>query len=321
MSSDQSTSVFAKVTKVFIDALKTGAPPWRKPWSECSSTSGFPVNAGTERRYSGINVTILWAAAITHSYEYDRWLSFRQAKKLGGKIRKGEKGTIAVLFKNIDVSQPSSTEKERENNVEPPRNYRIARAYTLFNVEQCIGLPKEVVRGRDPFQVQVHHWQPHHSADDLIKYCGAKIRHAGSTATYFPNSDVICMPPKGAFDSSAGYYSTLLHELTHWTGHKTRLNRTGIVEPYPFRSEGYALEELIAEIGSAFLCADFQILGEMRHESYVLDWVRILENDSKAIFSSSALAWKARNYLIGKFPTNAFENHVEQNSCQLKSMQ
>ncbi len=302
MTSTHSQSVFTKVTKVFIDALNNGAPPWRKPWSESSLTPGFPVNAGTERRYTGVNVTILWAAAITHGYEYDRWLSFRQAKKLGGTVRKGEKGTIAVLFKKIDVTrQSTSNEAGDEDNQPFCQTYKIARAFTLFNVHQCTGLPNRIVTGEHPVQTRKHDWQSHRRADELIRCCGAKIRHTGSAATYFPESDVICMPPKAAFDSTGGYYSTLMHELTHWTGHKNRLNRIGIVEPYPFRSAGYAREELIAEIGSAFLCADFHILGELHHESYVLDWVNILENDHKAIFASSAAAWKARNYLLENY--------------------
>ncbi len=303
MTNEKSQSVFTKVTKVFIDALKNGAPPWRKPWSECCPVPGYPVNAVTERRYTGINVTILWASAIARGYEYDRWLSFRQASKLGGRIRKGEKGSVAVLFKKIEVaSKLEDDENEEQPKAQP---YKIARAFTLFNVEQCVGLPEKVAKGRYPTHTLEQNWESHHSADDLIKLCGAKVRHAGTVATYFPESDVICMPPKAAFESTAGYYSTLMHELTHWTGHKSRLNRAGIVDPFPFKSVGYAYEELIAEIGSAFLCADYHIFGELRHDSYVMDWIKILENDPKAIFTSSALAWKARNYLMSKIPAPA----------------
>ncbi len=301
MANNSSQNIFTQVTKIFIDALKTGAPPWRKPWSPAESVPEFPVNAGTERRYTGVNVTILWASAIARGYEQDRWLTFRQAAKVGGKVCKGEKGTVAVLFKHIDVDRKAKSDDDEEN-AQPGRTYKIARAYTLFNVEQCSGLPDRIFKGKHPKFIPEQNWESHSNADGLIQLCGAKIRHTGNTATYIPAADIICMPPKAAFDSPAGYYSTLMHELTHWTGHKTRLNRSGIAEPQPFESVGYAFEELVAEIGSAFLCADFRILGELRHESYVMNWIKILENDPKAIFTSSALAWKARNFLMSKVP-------------------
>ena len=301
MKKHNSQNIFTQVTKVFIDALKTGAPPWRRPWTPTETVPGFPVNAGTERRYSGVNITILWASAIARGYECDRWLTFRQTAKLGARIRKGEKGTMAVLFKKIDAQRaPDPDDDDEQNQVN--RNYRIARAYTLFNVEQCIGLPAKVAKGNRPKFTLEPDWQSHQHADSLVGLCGAKVRHVGNVATYIPASDVICIPPKGAFHSPAGYYSTLMHELTHWTGHRSRLNRVGIVESYPFQSVGYAFEELVAEIGSAFLCADYQIFGELCHDSYVMNWIKILENDPKAIFRASAQAWKARNYLVDQIP-------------------
>ncbi len=301
MKKDKPQSIFTQVTKVFIDALKTGAPPWRRPWTPADSVPGYPVNAGTERRYTGINITILWTSAIVNGYEYDRWLTFRQVKKIGGRVRRGQKGTVAVLFKNIKVDPRIDPQEDKEQ-AQAKRSYKIARAYTLFNVEQCTGLPEKIHKGVQPPVKLEQNWQSHQHADDFVNLCGAKVRHAGNIATYIPTSDIICMPPKAAFDSPAGYYSTLMHELTHWTGHRSRLNRSGIVDSHPFKSVGYAFEELIAEIGSAFLCTDHQIFGEMCHESYVLDWIEILENDPKAIFTSSAMAWKARNYLMDKIP-------------------
>lgn len=301
MATKRSNNIFIKITKLFIDALKTGAPPWRKPWSQSLSSPGFPVNAATERRYTGINITILWASAIASGFEHDRWLTIRQVSNAGGQVRKGEKGTTAVLYKKIKIEHKA---KDDEDDVQSQsdRSYKIARAFTLFNVEQCTGLPKKIEVGLHPNSKKEQIWESHRSADDLVQLCGAKVRHTGSVATYLPASDIICMPPKSAFDSTAGYYSTLMHELTHWTGHKSRLNRPGIVESHPFNSVSYAFEELVAEIGSAFLCADYRIFGELRHESYVLSWIKILENDPKAIFSSSAQAWKARNFLMNQFP-------------------
>ncbi len=298
MSNKSTSNVFSQVTAHFIDALKTGAPPWRKPWSHSSLAPGFPVNAGTERRYTGINITILWAAAFARGYELDRWLTFRQAAKIGARIRKGEKGTTVVLFKNIKIDRQAEPDTEDEN--QSDYAYKIARAFTVFNVEQCSGLPDRIANGPHPDFNLEHNWESNRKADDLIKFSGARVRHSGRAASYLPASDVICMPPKAAFTSTGGYYSTLMHELTHWTGHKTRLNRTGIVDSHPYKSAGYAFEELVAEIGSAFLCADYRIAGETRHESYVLSWVKLLEDDPKAIFTSSAQAWKARNYLMNK---------------------
>ena len=302
MARKSSNSIFTQITKLFIDALKTGAPPWRKPWSQASPVPGFPVNAATERRYTGINITILWAAAIARGFEQDRWLTIRQVSNAGGRVRRGEKGTTAVLYRNIKIERETKPgEDDEEPTPQSDRSYKIARAFTLFNVEQCTGLPKKISTGQYPKCKQKQTWESHRSADGLVDLCGAKIRHTGSVATYLPTADIICMPPKSAFESTAGYYSTLMHELTHWTGHKSRLNRPGIVESHSFNSVNYAFEELVAEIGSAFLCADYRIFGELRHESYVLSWIKILENDPKAIFSSSAQAWKARNYLISQF--------------------
>ena len=299
MRKKKTSNIYTKVTQNFIKALKTGAPPWRKPWADSSLPPGFPVNAETERKYSGINVTILWAAAIAQGFEHDRWLTFNQISKSGGKIRRGEKGTIAVLYRKIKIDKPRllAANSEEASTMES-QTYKVARAFTLFNVAQCNNLPKKIVTGNYFTSNDEPRWESHKRADELVKSCGAKVRHTAKNASYSPKHDIIQMPPKSAFNTTGGYYSTLMHELTHWTGHESRLNRIGIVESQCDRSHEYAMEELIAEIGSAFLCADYRIRGELCHEAYVLQWIKILENDPKAIFTSSALAWKARNYLF-----------------------
>jgi len=304
MPKKNSKQIYHDVTSHFIAAMKDGAPPWVKPWDENKFCADLPVNAVSGRKYSGVNITILWTAAASHGFKRDRWLTFNQAKSVGGAVRRGQKGTIAVLFKNvgsparrkeIDRQSASEDKEEREG------QFRLIRGFTLFNVEQCNDLPKDVKKGLEPRKCTPG-WQLHKKADDLLLKQNIKIHRDNKSACYVPSKDKIYMPAKSAFDSTAGYYSTLFHELAHWTGHCSRLNRPGINSSTDIESAEYAFEELIAEICSAFLCAEFGIPGEQRHDSYILSWIEKLENDPKAIFSASAQAWKARSFVLGESP-------------------
>ena len=281
----------AEVTSRFIDALSNGSIPWIKPWNPASGTvGGFPVNAANGRQYRGINITILWSAAIDRGFTRDRWLTYRQAQNVGGHVKRFEKGTPVVLYRTIE-SKSADTDRPDDE----PRKFKVARCFTLFNVDQCAALPGSVMGNAindSPPSVEFP------EVEAMVKRCGAKIRHGGNAATYYPPADVIQLPPAESFNSAAHYYCTLLHELTHWTGHKSRLNRPGIVESHSFNSVSYAFEELVAEIGSAFLCAELGIQGDLRHESYVQSWIKILEDKPRAIFQASAAAQAAFDFLI-----------------------
>ena len=287
----QNRDIHAEITRRFIDSLATGCVPWIKPW-DTGSDDGMPVNAATGRRYRGINVPILWGTAIDRGFSRDRWITFRQAQKHGGYVRRGEKGTSAILFRTVEIS----SDDENELSDAQPRTYKIARAFTLFNVEQCRSLPKAMMGEA----VDVSPPQPtseFSEADAMVKRCGARIRHGGNIATYIPAGDIIHMPAVTSFDAPAHYWCTLMHEMTHWTGHQSRLSRPGIVESHLFNSVSYAFEELIAEIGSAFLCAELNIKGDLRHEGYVASWIKLLEDRPRAIFQAAAAAQAAFDFL------------------------
>ena len=290
--------IYKEVTDNMIQALKNGAPPWIRPWTKDNSYAGRPVNAVTGRKYSGVNVPILWSSALENGYPSDRWLTFRQASTIGGKVCKGQKSTIAVLYRDVEVSNPdASSESEDEQTTKKV----FVKGFSLFNVAQCDWLPSEVANG-PAVEVPDPTWDKHPGADKLVSASGASILHKGESAFYVPKQDYIGMPARCAFEKPAGYYSTLLHELTHWTGHESRLNRPGIASPKGINSESYAAEELVAEIGSAFLCADFGIPGELRHEGYVLWWIKLLDHNPKAIFQASAEASRAADYLFDQIP-------------------
>ena len=292
--------LYAEVTQRFVDALKNGAPPWIKPWSDSISNAGRPTNAATGRKYSGINISILWTAAAAAGYTRDRWLTYNQATEVGGHVCRGQKGIVAILYRDYDVQRKDANGAAvlDENGRPMTDTIKLIKGFPLFNVEQCDGLPNETVEGPAHPHSQPA-WNPHLAADACLESRNVKIQVRGTNAFYRPREDIIQMPQKAAFNDGEAYYSTLLHEATHWTGHKSRLARPGItVEETP--SKVYAFEELIAEIGSAFLCAEFGIRGDLRHEGYVLSWIRELEDDPKAIFKASSLAWKARCYLLGE---------------------
>ena len=173
---------------------------------------------------------------------------------------------------------------------------RILKGFTLFNVNQCDGLPIETIESPSCSQSQLVETNVYQAVNTLLDRHSVKVRFGGNYAFYDLHSDYIGMPKKAAFDDGEAYYSTLLHELTHWTGHPTRLNRPGIADAGSPKLE--AVEELIAEIGSAFLCSEFGIRNHLRHEGLVLRWVRELGEDPKSIFKASSLAWEARCYLL-----------------------
>ena len=292
MKRQKNRDLHREVTQRFIDALQKGCVPWIKPWKASgNSATGFPVNAANERRYRGINVTILWSAAIERGFTRDRWLTYRQAQNAGGYVKRGEKGTPVVLYRTIEAKPTATAQPDDEE----PKTFKIARSFVLFNVEQCAGLSRRIM-GDAISDTPPSEGFP--AVDQLVDRSGAKVRHGGDVATYVPVADVVKMPDAQLFTAPEHYYATLLHELVHWSGHKSRLNRPGIVETHAFNSVSYAFEELIAEIGSAFLCAEYGVRGDLRHEGYVQSWIKIMEDKPNAIFQASSAAQSAFDYLL-----------------------
>lgn len=275
--------VYQEVTNTIIAELEKGTAPWVRPWN---SGNAYPHNAATGRAYNGINVLLLWIATTNNSYSSHGWVTFKQAKDLGGHVRKGEHGERIVFWKFLEKK-----EKDSVTGKETKKTIPMAKLYTVFNVEQCEGLklPK-----RETVELNDH--ERHEAAEALIAASNAVVKHGGDKACYIPAKDEINMPELGLFKNAESYYATHLHELTHWTGHKTRCDRD---LKGRFGTESYAAEELVAELGAAFLCSELGIQGELRHASYIKSWLRVLKQDKRAIFTASSLATKAAEFLHG----------------------
>lgn len=292
-------SLYAEVTARVIAQLEEGRLPWVQPWDGAACGCTMPANAATGRRYSGINVLILWAAVIEREYRLQRWLTFRQALTLGGHVRRGEKGTVVCY---ADRFTPEAEKERARDEDREARQIAFLKRFTVFNVEQCEGLPEEVVRV--PELPTERETIPH--AEALIAATGADFRIGGSDAFYSPAADFVQVPPQQAYRDQINWYRTALHELGHWTGHRSRLARdfSGV-----FGSPAYAREELVAEMASAFVCASLSIQPTVRHADYVGSWLAVLREDEKAIFRAASLASKAADYLL------AFETEDEREAA------
>jgi len=280
------SDLYEAVTARIVAALEAGTPPWIRPWST-DPADPAPCNHATGRPYRGVNVLLLNLQADACGYERNRWLTFRQALALGGHVRKGESGTPVVFFKLKEVRAEAQTpEGEAEARV-----YPLLRTFTVFNAAQIEGLPADALARPAPSE-----WSPLEAAENVLWTSGAEIHHGGSKAFYSPSQDRIQLPPRSAFSEARDYYATALHELTHWSGHPTRCNR-----PLMPRQaiEAYAFEELVAEMGAAFLCAQVGIPGRLEHASYIESWLKALRSDKRLIFTAASRAQAATDYLLG----------------------
>ena len=268
------TSEYRKqVTERLIGMLESGTAPWQKPWDAGIAAMNRPHNFNG-RPYHGVNALMLWCTAIDKGYEDPRWLTFNQIKNLGGHVNKGEKAQVVEYWQwTKDVENPETGEKETVE-LDHPRVYRAA----VFNADQCSGLP--------PLERPVQQWTPHERADRIVAANGVQVTHnSDQGAFYSPGGDYICLPPKESFATEDAYYSTLLHEVGHSTGHPTRLNRDF---GGSFGTESYAKEELRAELASTFLCGELGIA------------TRALKDDYNEIFRAAADAEKICNYLYDR---------------------
>jgi antirestriction protein ArdC len=246
--------LYSEVSSRIVAELERGAAPWIKPWS-ATPGQNVPQNAVTNRSYSGCNVILLWLAR-NRGWSTPRFLTFKQAIEAGGNVCKGEHGTKVYFVKQLQVK--NDDEAETETRVVP-----MLREYTVFNVEQCENLPESVTRGK-PMRVRNPNTRDA-LADQFLGSTHADIREGHGEAYYVPSRDFISMPAFEAFKGADNFYGTAFHELTHWTGHKSRLDRD---LKNRFGSRDYAAEELVAELGAAFLCAEFGFDGDVRHAGY-----------------------------------------------------
>lgn len=273
-------SQYERITHSIIADLAQGVAPWVKPWRSGAPVS-MPVNAVTARPYSGVNVLTLWDVALRRGYPAPRWLTYRQAQERHGHVRKGERGTTVFFVRSIP--------REDEEGV-VTRRRSLLRSYTVFNVAQCEGLPAHLQEVSVPGAQE----ERHGAADAFLAAAAAEVRHGGDRAYYSPSQDVICLPPFGAFESSGHYYATSLHEHVHWAGSEKRLSREFGKR---FGDRSYAAEELVAELGAAFLCAHLGIEGKLRHAEYIGSWITLLNDDSRAIFTAASKASQAADFL------------------------
>ncbi len=289
-------SLYDEVTARIIAELEAGRVPWVQPWSStaCGGAGGagavpcLPRNALTSRSYSGINILLLWASALASGWQRPGWLTFRQALAAGGNVRKGEHGTQIVYADRF--TPETEKERARENGSEA-RSIAFLKRFTVFNVAQCEGLPDELM----PQPVALPEREIVPVAEAVITASGVDFRIGGDKAFYAPGADYVQVPPQQAFQDQVNYYRTCLHELTHATGHKSRLGRD---LTNGFGSKDYAREELIAEMGSAFLCASLGIVPTVRHADYIGAWLEVLREDSRAIFRAASMASKASDWLL-----------------------
>ena len=271
------STVYEEVTQSIIEQLEKGAIPWHKPWVADSSAD---KNVLTQKPYQGINRLILGMSGMARGFNVPVWASFKQWQQLGGSVRKGEKGTKIVFY----------TPAEKVNKDGEKESYAVLKAYWVFNVSQVDGI--EVT----PVAVVDKPFTANQLAEERIIKTGARISHGGDAAFFMPSQDRIQMPHKSAFENEASYYATAFHELTHWTGSESRLDRN---LKGRFGNPEYAFEELVAEMGAAFLCQVYGIKGELRHAGYIQSWLKALKEDSKAVFTAAAYAQKAATLING----------------------
>ena len=281
-------SLYAEVTARIVAELEAGRFPWVQPWDCAKAGIGLPANAASGRRYSGVNILILWSALIEHGHALQRWLTFRQALEAGGNVRKGERGTTVVY---ADRFTPEAEKERAEREGGEPGSIPFLKRFTLFNVAQCEGLPEALTAPDAPPPPR----ETVPAAEALIAATRADFRIGGGTAFYSPAADFVAVPPQQAFTRQIDYYRTALHELGHWTGHPTRLGRD---QSGGFGSPSYAREELVAELCAAFTCASLGITPTVRHADYLGSWLDVLRSDSRAIFKAAGLASKASDFLL-----------------------
>lgn len=283
--------VYATVTDKIISQLEAGTVPWQKPWLTTS-----PMSLSAKRAYRGINVLLLGISAAENGYTSPYWVTFRQAKKIGGNVRKGEKSTLVVLWKWID--------REKENDQGETETYRfpILRYFRVFNTNQC-DLPEGIVpelKNGDPVD-------PIEEAETMINAMPQRppIKNGGERACYSPLADTVQLPPRDSFTSSESYYGTVFHELAHSTGHESRLGRFKSYEDTTEVFRGYGAEELVAEMASAFLAATVGIDTEaetQRSAAYMQNWMKSLKNDPKMVVLAASRAQKAADWILDRRP-------------------
>ncbi len=285
----EKADVYTRVTNKILADLERGNLTWLQPWQAGHQAGPVsrPLRAGGQA-YRGINVIMLWAAAMERNYSCPLWLTYRQASELGGQVRKGEKGAV-VVYAN-EIVRTDTDESGADVEVKIP----FMKGYTVFNGEQIDGLPAHFYATQPSLTNKIERLE---FAEKFFTNTKITVQHGGNRAFYSVDRDLVQMPEFQTFRDGESYYATLAHECCHATRHPARLNRD--LGRKKYADAGYAMEELVAEIGSAFLCCDLGITPESRedHAAYIQSWLTVLKNDTRAIFTAASHAQKAADFL------------------------
>jgi len=272
--------IYQQVTDRIIAELEAGAAPWVKPW-KADSTADKSIVSG--KAYQGVNRMLLGISSMAQGFSSPYWATFKQWSDRGASVKKGSKGTQIIFYSPI-----SKTLKDQVTGEDEDVSYAVLKTFYVFNAQQVEGAEVPAAPTvLDQFQIDSN-------AEALIAGTGARISHGGDAAFYSPGQDRIQLPHKSTFQDPASYYATAFHELAHWTGHDSRLDRKLSGK---FASPSYAFEELVAELSAAFLCQDHGISGELRHAGYIGCWLKACKEDKRAIFRAASLAQKASDFL------------------------
>lgn len=282
----RSSDLFERITRQIAEAIEAGAGEFRMPWHRWGEALTTPINAASDRPYRGINILVLWASAEASGYSTGRWATYRQWAAAGAQVRKGEKGTPVVFWKpSVDVG-------DQANEVgDTARPRFVARLYAVFNADQVDGAPA-------PNRNSIGESDRVHAAERFFEATRADVRHGGDRACYVSSLDQIWLPKFEQFRDAPSYYSTLAHETIHWSGAKHRLDRDLSGR---FGTQAYAMEELVAELGSAFIAAHLGLSVEPRpdHAAYIRSWLQVLRTDPRAILTAAAKAQEASDFVAG----------------------
>ncbi len=285
------TDLYTRVTERIVADLEQGVRPWLKPWKATNAEGRITLpRRHNGAPYRGINILLLWGETMEKGYASNTWMTFRQALSLDAHVRKGERGSLVVFADRFRKTETNDKGEDIE------REIPFLKSYTVFNVEQIDGLPSDYRATPEPAGDPLLLLE---QSERFFAATGATFRHGGNRAYYAPGPDIIQLPPPDAFIDAESYASTKSHELVHWTGHKSRLDRD--FSGKRFGDDGYAREELVAELGAAFLCVELGVTPEPRadHAAYLDHWLKVLRADKRAIFSAAAHAQRAVDYVVG----------------------
>ncbi|MBN8552159.1 MAG: DUF1738 domain-containing protein [Caulobacterales bacterium] len=296
-SSTKRFDVHEAITTQIIQAIEAGTGPLQMPWHRSGGAIYRPTNIASGNAYRGVNVIALWAAAHSRGFEHGVWGTYRQWQAKGGQVRRGEKSSLVVFYKTLDADDDHHHQQQDD---EQQHRRFVAKASYVFNVDQVDNVDTDVDAPKPDIDPVVRD----QSAEAFLTATRAVIREGGDRAFYHPSDDTITMPDRWRFTGTEtitpteAWYATAFHELVHWSGAQKRLDRQFGER---FGDDAYAVEEMVAEIGAAFLCGDLGITAEPRpdHAAYVDHWLRIMKGDRKAVFAAASAASKAADYLAG----------------------